>query len=336
VWNSQFPFLKFRATSSHAQCTQCLRHQALISAYSRFLNARVAQQKLYEAHLRAQYLDRVAYWQNRAESRNRTLELVVIQDGMDQGKFGVPRHPMMKAKSMEGLVAARPRLHMTGILAHGWCLAFALSESTLAKDSNTQIELLAAVLTKIQEQGADLSKLRLTLQVDNCCREAKNNQVVRFLAALVSNGTLPAARIRNLRSGHSHEDIDQIFGQCAEDILHNCRRAETSDDFRRHLEHFLQRKIHRPHEEQRFVFKVDRTRDWKSFFAASVPVSLQGIGGPGAPHEFLLERRVDTGMSLETFPAFLCNHYHPMQDSKLPKYLKTTLQTGRTIHRMSS
>ena len=29
--------------------------------------------------------------------------------------------------------------------------------------------------------------------------------------------------------------------------------------------------------------------------AAAVPVSVKGIGGPGAPHEFLLERRINTG-----------------------------------------
>ena len=38
----------------------------------------------------------------------------------------------------------------------------------------------------------------------------------------------------------------------------------------------------------------------KPFFAAGVPVSLQGVGGPGAPREFLLERRDETG----TLPMF--------------------------------
>ena len=253
--------MRFRGVSSHAQCTQCLRHQALISSFSRFLKARVAQQHLYETHLRAQYLDRVSYWQNRAESRTGPLELLVIQDGMDEAKFACPRRPMMKAKSMEGLVGARPRLHMTGILAHGWCLAFALSEPSLPKDSSTQIELLARVLTLVKQQGGDLSKMRVTLQVDNCSREAKSNQMLRFLTALVSNKTIRSARLRNLRSGRSHEDIGQVFGQIAQHLITSCKVAQTSDQFRQHLESFLQ-KIDRPHEKLRKVLKVSRTRDW--------------------------------------------------------------------------
>ena len=33
----------------------------------------------------------------------------------------------------------------------------------------------------------------------------------------------------------------------------------------------------------------------KGFLAQAVPVHLRGIGGPGAPHEFLFQRRCNCG-----------------------------------------
>ena len=33
----------------------------------------------------------------------------------------------------------------------------------------------------------------------------------------------------------------------------------------------------------------------KAFLAQAVPIHLKGIGGPGAPHEFLFQRRCNTG-----------------------------------------
>lgn len=49
----------------------------------------------------------------------------------------------------------------------------------------------------------------LTLQADNTCREVKNGIVMRLMAALVSDGVILSDRMSFLRSGHSHEDVDQ-------------------------------------------------------------------------------------------------------------------------------
>ena len=81
-----------------------------------------------------------------------------------------------------------------------------------------------------------------------------------------------------------------------------------------------------PFEADRYVQVIDDVRDWNlsvllcwvhficassevcsvmyfrlrtGFLADSVPVTLTGIGGSGAPHYFRFERRVDTGESLE-------------------------------------
>ena len=235
----------------------------MIASYHKYLSARAAQQKLLESHLRAQYLDRVQYWESRAESRLQTNELVLIQDGMDQGKFACPRHPRLRAKAFEGLAGARPRLHIVGALLHGHCLAFGITEPTVPKDSNTQIELIAHLLTRLQKKHAvNLSQMRVTIQCDNCCRELKNNPVLRWLASNVSSGTIRAARVRNLRSGHSREDIDQIFGSLAQYLVTHGSKAETSAAFEEHIKKFLDT-LPRKHEKDRYVVRIDRARDWR-------------------------------------------------------------------------
>ncbi|CAK9100760.1 FO synthase subunit 1, partial [Durusdinium trenchii] len=65
VWHQEFPFLRFRSSSSHGQCGTCLRHKLIIRGLAGHLNARQQQINLYVEHLRSQYNDRLCYWQLR-------------------------------------------------------------------------------------------------------------------------------------------------------------------------------------------------------------------------------------------------------------------------------
>ncbi|CAE7253175.1 cofG [Symbiodinium sp. CCMP2592] len=127
-------------------------------------------------------------------------------------------------------------------------------------------------------------------------QDARNNISWKRICGpnIWTGSNIGKAGLCNLRSGHSHEDIDQAFGSCAAFLVKKAAKAESSDSFQQHLTNFLE-ELPRPHEKERAVVRISRVRDWKSFMAAAVPVSLKGIGGPGAPHEFLLERRVNTG-----------------------------------------
>ena len=70
-----------------------------------------------------------------------------------------------------------------------------------------------------------------------------------------------SGRLSFLRTGHSHEDIDQLFGRVASFIKLKVRTALTSSDFVHALEEFT-RQLDRPFEPQRFVVKLDSIRDW--------------------------------------------------------------------------
>ena len=251
--------MKFRAASSHAQCNECIKHKNIISGLSHHLCARRVQQDMLYSHLQSQFRDRVSYWQLRGAARSRALEILFIQDGMDQSKFMVPRHALMRAKAYESFI--RPKLHVAAVIAHGRHVAFYVSEADLAKDSNTSCEILAHSLQQLATSGAQLSDCNVTLQADNTSREVKNGILMRYVASLVSDSIIRTGRLSFLRTGHSREDIDQLFGQVASWVKLKVRSALTSDDFVQGLKQFCAQ-LERPYEPNRMVIKLDVTRDW--------------------------------------------------------------------------
>merc|ERR1740129_726312 len=82
-------------------------------------------------HRRATAADRQVYWACRAEGWLCPTVLCIIVDGMDQGRFAYPRTAWMKSKDFETL--QRPRLHVTGVLAHGHALHVSVSRGDFTK-----------------------------------------------------------------------------------------------------------------------------------------------------------------------------------------------------------
>ena len=75
-----------------------------------------------------------------------------------------------------------------------------------------------------------------------------------------------AATLRHLRSGHSHEDVDQVFGSLALHIVRHARYCETPSDFAVAISQFCDG-LHRPFERERAVVPFDAHRNWISGFA---------------------------------------------------------------------
>jgi len=185
VWTEDFPFLRFRPTSSHAACGTCIRHKLLIRSFNGHLKARRLQVECYSAHLKAQYCDRLQYWELRGTSRLRSgFDVLLILDGMDQAKFSYPRSELFKSKDLQGM--PRARAHICGVVVHGRFILFTISPSTVAKDANSCIEITAHCLHLLSKE-MPLNRLTLHIQSDNTSREVKNNHYLRFLASLVSH-----------------------------------------------------------------------------------------------------------------------------------------------------
>lgn len=260
TWMREFPHLRFRSTTSHSQCTQCLHHKLLIRELSNHMAARQRQSQLLVEHLMAQYRDRQAYWQMRGSSRlGCSIVICCILDGTDQCKFMYPRSPVCLSKSL--CTMQRPKLHVTGCIVHGWGLVFAQSHHDHPKDASSMVEILGHVLTRMRDSGINLARVSLHVQADNTSRELKNSTTLRFLSALVSHKILESCTLSHLRSGHSHEDVDQCFGSLALFIVRHCKQAETPQDFLDVVSRFADA-AHRPHERHRIAFQLDQHRDW--------------------------------------------------------------------------
>ena len=142
----------------------------------------------YGKHLRAQWLDRMVYWSARALSRQwaemrhascsaavsmQNSCLTIIADGMDQAKFKCPRLAGIKVKALEDMV--RPALHVAGFWAHGHSLQLGISVPEIPKDTNTNLEGLSLLLDSVYKACGTLP-LHLHLQLDNTCRDNKNQK----------------------------------------------------------------------------------------------------------------------------------------------------------------
>ena len=206
TWVTEFPFLKFRATSNHSQCSTCVRYKLLIRGLANHLAARQRQAEILADHLKSQYRDRLSYWSLRGQARLGCTHIVCILDGMDQCKFCVPRSRICAAKDLAGL--QRPKLHVCGCIVHGWGLCFFVSNADMPKDSSYMVEAMNIVLSLVKRSGIDTSKAHFHLQSDNTPREVKNSTFLRWMSLITSRGPLGV----NVQSNFGHVNQICVFG----------------------------------------------------------------------------------------------------------------------------
>lgn len=274
VWLSEFPMLRFRQASQHATCSVCVRHRVMVKALGSHMRARTEQIRLFHEHLRAQYMDRCLYYQRKSWSRMKGSAVCVIADGMDQTKFSLPRSAVLQGKEFSTM--QKVKLHIALAICHGRFILFSISNADCKKDPNASIELLSHGLTLLQRQGQDLPTTDLYLQHDNCCREFKNNSGLRWAASQVSGANLRSICCSYLRTGHTHEDVDQIFGTLSKFMLKQ-RKLQTPGDVQAMIEAFL-KDAKLPFECERHCVVMNDVRDW-SLAHTEVNSVLWGVGG---------------------------------------------------------
>ena len=135
--------LRIRKTGCHAKCTECELYKRDLRSGTLSLRARAQTMDRYTAHIVQQWLDRQVYENMQDLSRSclsalrqgymwqasvlASSVLSVIEDGMDQAKFRVPR-VLVRSHAFERLL--RPALHVQGIWAHGG--GYQLASSAMA------------------------------------------------------------------------------------------------------------------------------------------------------------------------------------------------------------
>ena len=109
------------------------------------------------------------------------------------------------------------------------------------------------MFTHLQQRGVPLSQTHVILQHDNTCREFKNHSGLRFCASQISSKNLMGVTCSFLRTGHTHEDIDQMFSRMSKH-LQRVPVLQTPDDVCNTINDFLQQ-AHMPHEKDRRVIR---------------------------------------------------------------------------------
>ena len=222
--------LKFRDKAEFGQCEICYRYKQKIKK-SATRSERLTWTRSYSNHLFAQWRDRQFYWRMRELSRQffsqqlafgiskiHSLELsssvlTTIMDGMDQSKLRVPKWGYVRLpKSLE--VLYRPALHLAATWIHGDRLWLSVSDENVKKNSASQTEQLVRSLSNLLTTTSQLP-LHLHCQTDNCFREGKNQFVSAFMMMAVVLKIFRSTSQGYLRKAHSHEDVDQVFGQVA-------------------------------------------------------------------------------------------------------------------------
>ena len=131
-----------------------------------------------------------------------TSLLSIIQDGMDQAKFRMPRVDprARRSKLLDRLY--RPTMHVVCTWVHGHSISFFQSEEDVRKNSVTSTEATAIALSDVLNQ---VGRLPLTLhcQHDNTYREAKNRWYLSFHLLLAALGIFRSTVVSFLRPGHS-------------------------------------------------------------------------------------------------------------------------------------
>ena len=77
----------------------------------------------------------------------------------------------------------------------------------------------------------------------------------------IRSGLVRRASLRHLRTGHSHEDIDQCFGSLSKFMARFGRRCRHTGDFVAIIQQWLDQ-LPRSFECGRYVEKLDQYRDW--------------------------------------------------------------------------
>ena len=285
--------LRFRDKGDFGQCDVCHRLRKRIrTASSKILRA--ANVRLYTQHLLHQWADRQYYWNQRALSRNYFSQalhfskrlggaelassvITVIQDGMDQAKLRIPKWGYCKL-SKAATKLYRPATHLLASWVHGFRLYLYLSDEDLKKDSETQLEALCLSLQHLFDHGASLA-MTLHVQQDNCAREGKNKYVLAFMLLLQILGVFRYTVLGFLRTAHSHDDVDQVFGQVARLLMgKSCQSAsEMISVLEQCIDHgHDSEKVGRIRGSVASVSKLDQVSCWKKF-VAQIGLSFKGL-----------------------------------------------------------
>ncbi|CAJ1352230.1 unnamed protein product, partial [Effrenium voratum] len=257
--------LHFRERSSHSTCLTCDRLRAKMRHASDFTTHATAADQLL-GHLRVAWACKQQYWLARATSRMKSELLTLIIDGFDKSKTLLPR--WTRGRTPKGTVFEkniRTNLNLSAVHAHGWGFYVYISDEQISAGSSWSWEIVFRTLEHVFH-SARRSNLRvpsgLWIQSDNTVKEIKNSVSGLLCSYLASLGYFEDIGHYHLPKGHTHEDIDGIFGVISLAVLESQDDCQTPGDVCRVIESKLQPIFARRNEEMRVIY-VHKVRRWR-------------------------------------------------------------------------
>ena len=206
------PILKLRAWLPFAKCDQCMEHRSK-KAGEKDPAARKVLDEEQRAHINFVKRERLSYRLRQLESISSNQYLSMIVDGADQAKYAMP---YTCSKSHTSDAKWKVKMHLLGVIAHGYGAYVFTCPPNFAQGHNVTIQAIFEVLEEIKKEHNLVSLPEtLYLQLDNTTKQNKGKWLMAFLALLVEAGTFRKIIVSFLPVGHTHEDIDQFFSRIA-------------------------------------------------------------------------------------------------------------------------
>ena len=290
--------LRLKFPSDHSCCQTCFELREKIYRTWAPLAEKLQWARLWRDHLRNQYMDRVLYWNLRFVSREfDSTVLVIIIDSMDRKKAVWPKYDFTRKPHEIEALKPRPRMTVTGGVAHGWCTGIFIAQETMSHGSNAYVEVLCQLLDKVAElckvQGRRFP-VHLVLQADNTVAQTKNQYAAAFCSQMVGMQKFSTVTLNFLMVGHTHEDIDQLFALICQYVIRRYR-WQTPEEFQRLVQESLARKVAEKNEV--LVVRGLRCIREYSHWLEPQKISLYGCWGNRdgleAPHSFVFKKRSD-------------------------------------------
>jgi hypothetical protein len=220
IWERHFPNVKIPKENRFTKCDTC----SIIKLEKEKTNNKeklMELNHLLDDHIKLQMEQRKRYHSIREQAETDMTIMSVIIDGMDQNSTNLPH---MKRIQKSDVNLWFLRTHLTGAIVHGHAVYAFLDFMQWPHDPNLTTNLIAQLIllhfTNLNSSGASLPR-KLYIQLDNTARENKNRCVLSFLSFLVHVGIFDEVQLGFLMVGHTHEDIDALFGNISKWLKRN-------------------------------------------------------------------------------------------------------------------